>query len=215
MRLKKLTIAAVAFVATLASASWARPPAELPPASFTGIQYVDSRGCVYIRAGSGSRTLWVPRVNRQRVHICGQQPTATATRSQRVIRPAPQPVQAPAIDTRTADIRGSTRVLPRHVWEIRQASKSISIPKGYQPVWEDDRLNPRRAEQSLNGIARTRLIWTRTVPRRLIDQSTGRDVTATIPLVYPYTDVAVQSDELGTVTIVRADGKVYKQISRK
>ncbi len=82
-------------------------------------------------------------------------------------------------------------------------------------MWKDDRLNPRRAEQSLNGIAQTRLVWTQTVPRRLIERSTGRDVTATVPLVYPYTDVATQERNLGTVTLVRRNGQVMKRVQRK
>jgi hypothetical protein len=45
-------------------------PAELPPASFTGKQYVDSKGCVYIKAGYDARITWVPRVNRQRKVFC-------------------------------------------------------------------------------------------------------------------------------------------------
>ena len=45
-------------------------PAELPPKSFKGKQYIDSRGCVYIRAGYGTRITWVPRVNRERRVFC-------------------------------------------------------------------------------------------------------------------------------------------------
>lgn len=47
-------------------------PAEMPPESFAGQQYVDSRGCLFVRAGSGGETLWVPRVSRGGEPICGQ-----------------------------------------------------------------------------------------------------------------------------------------------
>lgn len=56
----------------------ALPPAELPPASFEGTQYVDSRGCVYIRVGRVGIADWVPRVSRAGQHLCGFQPSATA-----------------------------------------------------------------------------------------------------------------------------------------
>ncbi|MEX0364590.1 MAG: SPOR domain-containing protein [Ruegeria sp.] len=123
-------------------------------------------------------------------------------------------MQARTLAAATPPVSTSTRVVPRHVYDTRLAQRPAAIPKGYEPVWEDDRLNPRRAEQSLEGIARTRLKWTNTVPRRLIDQQTGRDVTATVPLVYPYTDVATQERELGTVTLVRRDGQLMKRIQR-
>ncbi len=337
-------------------------PAEFPPASFKGTQYVDSNGCVFIRAGIDGNVTWVPRVNRQRRLICGQTPSLSAnaaaaarvtprqsapgveqitvsppaaeTAATQAPAPAPRPtvrttqaapapaapapaprvtvqrpaaapaprvqapiatptpapaaqartqvpapapaprrtvtaeraapscaggtsvssryinsgqygpvrcgpqqvVRAPAgtaatppvataprapvrMATATAPASGvagpTTRLVPRHVFEQRALKRPASIPEGYVPVWEDDRLNPRRAEQTLNGIAQTRLAWTDTVPRRLIDRRTGRDVTATVPLVFPYTDIDTQERNLGTVTIVRRDGQIMKRVQRK
>ncbi len=331
-------------------------PAEIPPASFKANQYVDSKGCVYIRAGVDGNVSWVPRVSRSRKVVCGlspslgagtavaaapkpaaqapapvviganvlspKSPSASATQTVRaaprtvasVLAPkpvrtvaskpaprvvaqpqvkrvnipqptgvrAPQPrrqtarVQAPAVrqiqprvirvapqtavtqprrvavqprtagtqtckgasaisqqyigrnglpvrcgpqggslvTTRAGNVKSGTfrsptgqvmanvnpnaRVVPRHVYEEQQAARVTSpTPKGYRKAWKDDRLNPNRANQTLAGKAQTDLIWSQTVPRRLIVRSTGRDVTRSFPgLLYPYTSQAEQAQAL-------------------
>jgi len=54
-------------------------PANLPPADFTGTQFVDNKGCVYIRTGRKGATSWTPRVSRDRKLVCGFKPSFSGT----------------------------------------------------------------------------------------------------------------------------------------
>jgi len=96
------TAAAVCLFGTYASAQGVARPAELPPPGYKGQQYVDSRGCVFLRAGIGSQVNWVARLSRDRKPLCGQSPSGrpvevAAAPAQPAPRAAAAAVPQPAV----------------------------------------------------------------------------------------------------------------------
>lgn len=78
-------------------------PKEVPPASFKGDQFVDSRGCIFVRAGISGTTSWVPRIGADHKVLCGYPPTfgareaiPVAPDSTAVAAASPAPAAKPA-----------------------------------------------------------------------------------------------------------------------
>lgn len=147
-------------------------PAEIPPTSFQGKQYVDSLGCVYVRAGYDGVVTWVPRVTRARDQVCGYKPSlaakmttaALAVPVASTISPKPKPaVRSVAKPTRrVVRMPKTTRKTT-----VRKTAMKTTMP-GFKSAWSDGRLNPNRGGRTLAGQAQMELVWTNTVPRRLV-----------------------------------------------
>lgn len=76
-------------------------PRELPPAGYSDQTYVDSKGCVFMRAGVGGSANWVARVSKDRKPLCGYPPSLA-------VAAAPAPAPAPAARVAQAEIAAPT-----------------------------------------------------------------------------------------------------------
>lgn len=74
-------------------------PKELPPAGFAGKQYVDSTGCVFVRAGANGQISWIPRVDRNRKLVCGFEPSVRPIRAVQAESGTPKLPGSPASGT--------------------------------------------------------------------------------------------------------------------
>lgn len=70
-----IALCAALFMAVATEAPADDQPAELPPAGYGGLQYVDSQGCAFIRAGTDAKPIWVPRVSSGGAPLCGNPPS--------------------------------------------------------------------------------------------------------------------------------------------
>jgi len=80
---------------------------------------------------------------------------------------------APAVPQSAAQVSPGTRVVVRHVYDKRQNTTNLTVPKGYRTVWKDDRLNPHRAERTLKPAQVQGVV---TVPKgyKLVDWEDNR-----------------------------------------
>ncbi len=143
-------------------------PAEFPGAGYTASQYVDSRGCMFIRAGYGGNTVWVPQVSRDRKLLCGFTPsgvtrassTSTTSATTSTLAPMTAPVRTTAATTNVIAVTGV-------IAPARRAATAV-MPAGFRAAWNDGRLNKHRGPQTELGDSQMAMVWTNTVPRKLV-----------------------------------------------
>ncbi|WP_424944047.1 hypothetical protein [Aliiroseovarius crassostreae] len=149
----KKTVAIMALLAGLSatgaealSLKQAGRPAENPPAGYKGDTYVDSRGCIYIRAGFSGKTTWVPRVTRKRQVVCGARPSGAASPSvvAKVPQVAPQPAPVATVQPRSVSPR-VTVAQPAPVRGQPRSTRVTVAPTLARPAQPGPALPPRIA----------------------------------------------------------------------
>lgn len=111
-----------------AQAQTGRAPAELPPASYAQSQYVDSNGCIFVRAGSNGTISWVPRYGDNRRPMCGFAPSIAAGAAA-VAQAAPVPVTPTTVTPTTVTVRAAPVVAA----PVRTASSRIPYSVAPEP----------------------------------------------------------------------------------
>ncbi|MEA5163279.1 SPOR domain-containing protein [Cereibacter johrii] len=97
MLIRAVSAAICALVAGAGAVSAQDGPAETPPSDFVAPQYVDSEGCVFLRAGVEGAVSWVPRVTRDRKPLCGYPPSLSP-----VVEASPEDAPPTAADAAAA-----------------------------------------------------------------------------------------------------------------
>jgi hypothetical protein len=165
-----IAVALVVAAAPSGGCAQGAEPAERPPADWASPDYVDSRGCVFIRAAFGDQTAWVPRVSADRQPVCGKTPSVARVETAPVVVAvaAPAPAPAPRRSTRAA---APARVAPIPVSSDTPPRNDMppGPPRGYKPAFDDGRLNPLRGERTAAGRIAMNRIWTNDVPMRLVE----------------------------------------------
>lgn len=131
------------------------PPAELPPTGYAANQFVDSRGCVYVRVGMGGLANWVPRLTQQRRHICNAQPTdmqaaAASARASGVpepvqLQPLPDTEETPRTSRSTAASAAPAQTAPAQTAAVQTAAAQTAPQQQAQSQPRQARTAPQQA----------------------------------------------------------------------
>lgn len=85
-----------------------KAPANLPPVDYKGVQFVDNKGCIFVRAGRLGEVNWVPRIDQSRKHMCSSSYVPTFAKADAPTKTAPaQPTQVADLDRGKVEYKGS------------------------------------------------------------------------------------------------------------